>query len=578
MLNVFGPTVRSLRRATAACLVLGLVGCGDPPVDSETPTPRGVVEGSMLYIGPRPLCTYVDGVAVEIQGRLLLTIADVNNLLPPEGTASQPADFLAIGGEDIFSLANCMPENPEPADFAQVIMQTANFRWPDLPLAVGPGATISYRISGFYDQEGDFNPLFAVRQTTTRGDMAGAALDNAQSPNPQFRLVTFGSSDDNPLGQKVTGVALTMGGFVQTEAPIFYVSDGDIAADAVFEAPQSLQFSMFSRDANDARRLELDTLLADLNMAGYVDFANPVAYAWYLERFDINRSGSNADEVHPITGGPYLSPYIFLQRVQNEIEVATRVPSVAIIPFVADTRHVRYPALDVGVAGVAAMIVNPASPLCRAIISPDGTTLGGGAVFMGDGSTASECHDLPTGYYGVNVLGGVVAGTVTPNGVGAAISETGADITGGQFGNQVWRLPNEFGDCRQLGGGPMCDQEGGLEPIASQGITGTVVVHDPTEAGPNGRRETNGQGGVCDGYTFAPFPMGANDLCCSAVAHLCDVPLCAYTDAPAAWSGSAFRVRGTPTSIVRGEDGVDRPNCMPFPIPTQCCPNEAPTE
>ena len=583
-LSVLRSTAPLLRHAATACLVLGLahvVGCDEPPVDSSTPTPKGVIEGSMLYVGPRPVCTYEGGVAIEVTGRVLLTIINHENPLPPEGTATTPIDFLAVGGEDVFALTDCLPENATIPDQQVVIMKTANFRWTDLPLANGAGATINYRISGFYDQEGDFNPLFSVAQTTTRGDIAGAALQNASAPNPQFRLITFGSVEDNPLGVKVTGVALTFGGYVQTEPPVFYVEDGDIDSSGPFfpmVTYPTIQLSLFSRDPNEARRVEMDTLLGALNFDGFVDYSNHIAYAWYVEQFDLDRSGTNADDLHPVLGSlgiGFRSPYVFLQRVRNDIELATGVPTVAIIPFVddAETRHVLYPTVVLEVANVAAMVVNPANPACTAVLAPDGSPA---AFYAGSGQSATECAELPTGYYGVNALSGVVGGTMTPMGVGAGTSQTGADITGGQFGSQVWRIPNEFGDCRQLGGGPDCTAEGGLAPVASQGLTGGVVVHDSDEAGPNGRRETGGQAGVCAAPTFADFPVG-NEVCCAPVAHLCDVPLCAFEDAAPAWgAGTTYRVRGVPTStVVDPDDGIEEPNCMPFALPLQCCGEQA---
>lgn len=575
-LSVLRSTVPFLRRALPASMVLFCAAaCSDPPVDSETPTPRGVIEGSMLYIGPRPKCDYVDGVPVEVSGRVLLTIVDNANPLPPEGTASLPVDFLAVGGEDIFSLEDCMPETE---DLTMIIMKTATFRWADLPLAVGEGNTVSYRIAGFYDQEGDFNPLFAVKQTNTRGDMAGAALVNASAPVPQFQLVTFGSVQENPLGAKATGVAITFGGFVQTEPPMFYVTDGDIPSAAFAFDQIALEFSLFPRSAADPARQQIDTLFAAMGMSGFIQFENPLAYAWYNEAFDLNRNGM-ADEVHPIyRPAPYESPYVFLQRYQNEIETATGVPTVAMIPRVfPDITHASYPTLPLQTVPIAAMITNSASPFCRvsyfAPMNPQAAHDGAAAQ-----QTASECHELPTGYYGANVLSGIAGGSVVV-GAGAGQSNTTFDITGGQFSNQVWRVPNELGDCRQLGNSADCltsTEPLTNPPILSQGLAGAVIVHDADESNPAGAREA---GSTCS-VNVAPFANDPTGVCCAPVAHLCDVPLCPYEDATPTWGGgTTYRIRGRPSSIVRGRNGArDTPNCMPFPIPQQCCPNPVPTE
>ena len=83
------------------------------------------------------------------------------------------------------------------------------------------------------------------------------------------------------------------------------------------------------------------------------------------------------------------------------------------------------------------------------------------------------------------------------------------------------------------------------------------------------------------------------DDCCDAVSHLCGVPLCPVINLARteglheAESGEpVWKVRGSPTSSTKVEvketvtingqsvtrtETREKPNCIPFPLPSQCC-------
>ncbi|MBC7172609.1 MAG: hypothetical protein H5U40_09295, partial [Polyangiaceae bacterium] len=153
------------RRASALLLpwlasaAIGIVGCDDPPIDANTPPPRGVMEGTVLYVGPRPTCDYENGVPVRAHGRVILTLFAFDNPPPPEGSATSAANLIAIPGTKLFgNLAqSCLPEGGAPVP-GESVTSSVDFTWPELALGItGP---VEYRVQGFYDHDEDFNPFF----------------------------------------------------------------------------------------------------------------------------------------------------------------------------------------------------------------------------------------------------------------------------------------------------------------------------------------------------------------------------------------------------------------------------------
>lgn len=604
----------------AALALLG--GCKDPPVDSNSPTPTGVIEGSILYIGPKPTCDRdpTTGDPTAIQGRFILTLSLDANPLPPEGTAQAPVDVLAVAGQYMFTLDECLPLGADPLDQANWLQRTVGFRWAEIPLADGStdvNATVGYRIAGFWDHQGDWNPLFAVQQSNNHGDIAGAALQNPTAAIPKYQVITFNSVQAEPLGQLIEGINVSMGAGVVTDADAFYVSTdgGDISSEAAWPAtpfPQFdpatpvITFRLFGRNAADPDRIQLDRTMEHVGLQDpatgvyQVDFANPLYYAWYIAGFDIDQDGQTTDTLHPIWGAlpfsppQWKTPVVFLQRYRNSVETQAGVPSVAMIPLIdpSETHQVLYPTANFLVPSVAAVSLNDAIPGCQTLYLADGSPADVMNAAPTQFSGPATCEEFPTGYYGVNVISGNAGGTVQ-TGVSASVSQTGLNITGGQLANQLWRLPNELGVPAQVGDAPDCGQ--GSNPqcytLPSQSLQGSVIINDPNTNNPGGYRERGTDTSVCDSGPTLNLPSGtynfgqwANDPsgamgpdaptrqnCCEGIRHLCNVPLCPYVDASVAWSTTVYKVRGQPTSTTTDSNGNVIPNCVSFPMPYQCC-------
>lgn len=217
---------------------------------------------------------------------------------------------------------------------------------------------------------------------------------------------------------------------------------------------------------------------------------------------------------------------------------------------------------------------------------------------------------MPTGFYGTNVLAGFAIQSAAQVGMTADtnVSNTGFTITGGQLASQLWTIPNVLGDWRQVGdtlvdGGTDLGTGTCLPPgsavqtdplcLTDQSLQGAFVVRDPTPASSVGRNDPNGPGATCGVYSFAndgwaDDPANNDDYhdqCCAPIAHLCDVPLCDFVanGVTQTWSNApeemAMNVRSQPTAItgqvtvtIGGQTFTrDVPNCISFPMPSQCC-------
>ena len=125
-----------MRFLRLALLTLLVVACTNPPYDAQrrsggaSPNPLGIIEGSILYVGPRPQCLYThDGTAAAIAGNVILLMFDYDNPPPPTGSATTAANLFALDGSEMFNLADCMPLAPTEADLLP-ITRSANFTWP----------------------------------------------------------------------------------------------------------------------------------------------------------------------------------------------------------------------------------------------------------------------------------------------------------------------------------------------------------------------------------------------------------------------------------------------------------------
>src|SRR5262245_33935560 len=99
-------------------LLLALSGaCTSPKQDdfrSEggiSPDPTGVIEGSVIYLGPQPRCRYEHGKATEVIGVVFLTLFEFDNPPPPEGRATGAVNAFVLPGSELFTTRDCLDED-----------------------------------------------------------------------------------------------------------------------------------------------------------------------------------------------------------------------------------------------------------------------------------------------------------------------------------------------------------------------------------------------------------------------------------------------------------------------------------
>ncbi len=615
--------------------VLGLLAaCSEIPVDSPPDLDtkvQGTIEGSITYVGPRPFCEFDEyGAPYEIPGVVVMMLIDDANPPPPEGTNQGVASILAVPGTELFTFADCRPRDPAAFDPADTIMRGVDFVWPQVDLAAESGQTVSYRVTGFYDQRGDFSPFFTIQSASTKGDIAGAAVKS--QTDPSFELVTLGNVVDSPLGEVHPGVAVMLGGYVRTEPPMFRVV-GASAMNAALPIPfttiplnmqttlltsSSFTLRMFGRDlpAGDTDDQDLDRVLSALHLNGDPneplridpELEDPVAYAWYHKQLDLD--GVPGPDPHPVLGPISQSglpaddlfrletPVVMLQRIRSPEEVLAGIPDVGLQAASPNRDHgsypdlpgVEYPDTQVIVPPIASVLLNlSASPLCQVPYMPPGSP----KEFY-EANPANplpvECAEIPTGAYGVNVMQGIVGGTL----VSDIDSQTGFDVDGGSFSGQLWAVPNALGEAAQLENLlPPDPVTGQPTPVASQSRDQTLYFVDTT-AGPTGRQEDpaycsteaffgaagipNYKTGFPDQGECAQGLPSLEDVCCEPIRHLCLVPRCPYDACDTGIISSPREGMGeyrdfTYTNTC-GQEVTDRayfPECIPFEMPYVCC-------
>ncbi len=623
---------RSLAVALAACLG----ACSEIPVeavDDILEPPRAVLHGAVLYVGPRPACSYdALGAPLAVSGNVVLTLIDDAKPLPPEGTNQQPASFLAIPGSNLFETSDCRPADPSAFDPDDTVMASVPFTWPQVPLAGRVGETISYRVTAFYDQRGDFSPFFTVQSATTAGDVAGAAV--VSQADPSFELVTVGNVIESPLGEQHIGISVTLGGVVRTEPPMFRVVGGPLDAalpipiqltgpsmQSTLLATSSFTLRMFGRDlaSGSAEDQDLDRVLdllrpgADPSAPRLIDpqLDDEIAYAWYHKQLDFD--GNGIPDEHQVLGPirdtnsvPADSPEVFrletpvvlMQRVRTPEEVRAGIPDVGMQAATPNRDHgsfpdlpgVEYPDSAVIVPPVASVLLAlDVAPICQVPYMPPGSP----REFYEarpENPAPVECHEIPTGPYGVNVMHGIVGGTV----VADADSQTGFDIDGGSFASQIWAVPNALGDLDQVA--DLIPDDAPVQgPVTSQSVDGAIFLVDSTPTGPTGRHEDPDHCitlpadplGETRAPTYKEFPDNGEcaaglpaleDLCCERVRHLCFVPRCPYDacnpgiiSPPREGMGETRSFSYTNSCGETVNDTAYFPECVPFYMPEICC-------
>lgn len=508
-----------MKRSPLLLLAFALA-CADVPVDEfeveggTAPEPTGVLRGTVLYSGPRPICEVdLEGNTVPL-GNVILTLFEYDNPPPPTGTATSAANLLTIPGVSLFSGSDdCLTPDDDPSEF---ITRTAEFAWPELPLGHG-AETQSYQIRGFYDYDGNFNPFFSVTNLPTQGDIAGGAFVDPNATIREFRRLTFEGEATRPNGQVINGVSVALGAPVTTARPVFYMESGTLdsaatlptTSDSVMRENQILAetntfLNLYDAEDDATSFSVLARAFADAGMpldepAGMAigDVVSNYPHAWYVRYVDADGDGN--PDLHPILGAAgvfWLTPIVLMVRAQTPIEERAGIPGVVMVPTVSNVqfllmgRSVYDDRVQIGVPPIAAVTLNPADRRCQIPYIPPGNTT----------STYEritvECQEVPSGDYAVNVVHGFAGARPvgasdgnfamcrpedfgdepflaedgcydypeTPpasgriescNGDGLCAipsfrAPDGFDLEGGSLSGQAWGVPNAFGDPNQL--------------------------------------------------------------------------------------------------------------------------------
>lgn len=163
----------SIRSVLLGLLVatLSAIACTDVPIDDDPSdsrlfAARGVIRGTVTYVGPRP-CSK-DG---HIVGNAIVLAFDRRNPPPPQGVATAPVNFVAVPGDVLFA------NEPRTKDRELFCSPDTSQVIASMPFTIAPVDPASYMIVAFYDRRGRFWPTFKFRSEPEAGDLGGGAID-----------------------------------------------------------------------------------------------------------------------------------------------------------------------------------------------------------------------------------------------------------------------------------------------------------------------------------------------------------------------------------------------------------------
>lgn len=198
-----------------------LVACGDVPIDDQRNDrrlfpPRGLIRGTVTYVGPRPCSRGGD-----IVGNAVILVFDRRNPPPPTGFATSATNFVAVPGNVLFANE---PRSTSPELFCPPEDTTVEA---SAPFTVAPLEGGSYVISAFYDRRGRFWPTFKFRNQPEAGDIAGGFIDVEDSRKnagnlaytPIFRSIDVGIPDPSNDGA-IPDYKIPASGFVADNVPV----------------------------------------------------------------------------------------------------------------------------------------------------------------------------------------------------------------------------------------------------------------------------------------------------------------------------------------------------------------------
>jgi len=198
--------------------------CGAPPVSNALdqyncpsdggpctlPPPTGVIQGTVVYQGPR-------------RGDVVLLLFAANNLPPPDGTATSAVELARVASATMF--AGAAPGATGP------------FSAPYLFTEVAPG---NYQIRAFIDLGGDFAPLFDFTQSPRAGAPIGGTVTFDAHGQPT--LASFAVASNAVAYEQVV-----LGAEVPFDPPAFQVASGSsMTFPQNIDRPQALVLQAFN--------------------------------------------------------------------------------------------------------------------------------------------------------------------------------------------------------------------------------------------------------------------------------------------------------------------------------------------
>lgn len=212
----------------SALLVTLAAGCTDVPEDTEVWEPKGVMKGTVSYMGPLP-CSE-NG---HVVGNAVLTLFNVNALPPPTGLGLSAHRIAVVPGDVLFAgVAHMIPTNPDGsrACLTNPPMVQVSASWEVGP--VDPGA---YQVRGWFDYDGDWHAAFKFANMITKGDVGGGAIANITEAlaggNVEYTVIEVGIEGEDGLyripenGFVASNVSPILASVIPTNRPYFYVSE-----------------------------------------------------------------------------------------------------------------------------------------------------------------------------------------------------------------------------------------------------------------------------------------------------------------------------------------------------------------
>lgn len=334
--------MRLSRSLFASALLVTLAGaCTDPPIDEDVFPPKGIMSGTVSYMGPLP-CSK----GGHVVGNAILTLFNENALPPPTGLGLSAHRLVVVPGDVLFAgVAHMIPKSTTgdlecPPEGVNVQVSA--------PWVIGPVDPGVYQIRAFFDYDGDWHAAFKFANMVTKGDVAGGAIANiseALTGGPvKYQGIEVGHRREDGTyfipedGYLAQNVAVLLAARVPINRPYFHVSEMRVGGDAngvppTIPLPTDDQMTMpadYRLHNADPMKVH-DSLYWFRFQAGLPEAEVPAASTdpflfrlgdpFLVQRYDANKDGviDNKDHITgttlPVTA---LGPVISLTKLDRE--------------------------------------------------------------------------------------------------------------------------------------------------------------------------------------------------------------------------------------------------------------------